>query len=676
MMPNEKSKTDQFVRRELEKFGVSYEEEGSSHPEIKKALKEASKLGKGNGKPEFIVFSGDHLIVIEDKYAIDRLIKYDAKGQEGLDLTTGTGGAVAKYAVNGAVHYALHIAKKTNAFKKVIAVGVAGDAESHLIQPYQVSCENEAIEIKKISALRSLQEMHPQRISNWYEKQVLGNARKNEQRIVSDLKSIASDLHEDLRNYGSLEGENKATVISAILLALINQEFHVDQLTASDTLNNTDGDKIVRAVEGFISKKVFIPHDKVKILLNKFSFLRTNIVLNTKNDKLNASPLKYFANQLNHWVLEHFLHWANSGMEFDILGNFYGEFVKYGGSDGNSLGIVLTPSHITSLMTNLIEIKPNETVLDPSCGTGAFLISAMNTMIERVKSDHRLTSKERVKAIKRIKRNQLLGIEMQEKMFTIATTNMILRNDGNSNIILADMFKVVAYSQNDYHNLDEKSKEQAFSKVEKILFNPPYSQGKKDKSLTEISFIYHALSFLKDAGKMAVIIPQSTMVGKSKEEKLYKQKILESHTLETVVTLNKDTFYGVGVNPCIAIFKAGTPHPENKKVKFVNFEDDGFVVRKHVGLMDDGTGQEKQGYLMDVLQGNVDDYSTKFMVKSTVTPEDEWLHSFFYFNDDLPTEADFEKTMADYLTFQFDMYAHGRGYLFDNGDAKIKTLGK
>lgn len=674
-MPNEKSKTDQFVRRELEKFGVNYEEQGSSNHEIKKALKEASKLGKGNGKPEFILFSGDHLIILEDKLSIDRLVKYDANTKEGLDLTTGSGGAVAECAVNGAVHYALHIARKTNSFKEVIAVGVVGDAESNIIQPYHVSCENGEIKIKRLLELRSLQGLNPRKISDWYEKQVLGNTLTREQKDVLELQSIASELHEDLRNYGSLEGENKATVISAILLALINQEFHTDQLIASKTPKNADGDKIVRAAEGFISAEGVMSQDKVKILLNKFSFLRTNVVLNTKNATLNMTPLKYFAIQLNHRVLHHLLHRENSGIEFDILGNFYGEFVKYGGSDGNSLGIVLTPSHITSLMARLVEIKPTQTILDPSCGTGAFLISAMNKMIEAIKNDQYLTDEEKQKSIKNIKRNQLLGIEMQEKMFTIATTNMILRGDGKSRLQLADMFTVSAYSETEYDALDEKNKE-GIPKVDRILFNPPYSQGKKDKSLTEISFIYHALSFLKSEGKMAVIVPQSTMVGKSKEEIFLKRKVLENHTLESVITLNKDTFYGVGVNPCIAIFKADEPHPENKKVKFVNFEDDGFIVRKHIGLVDDGTGEEKRKYLIEVLQGNVDEYPTKFMVKSMITSEDEWLHSFFYFNDELPTELDFEKTIADYLTFQFDMHAHGRGYLFDNENPDEQALGK
>ena len=232
--------------------------------------------------------------------------------------------------------------------------------------------------------------------------------------------------------------------------------------------------------------------------------------------------------------------------------------------------------------------------------------------------------------IKHIKQHQLLGIELQEKMFTVATTNMILRGDGKSNLQLNDMFSVAG----------EDTQKQ---KVNKILFNPPYSQGKTDKTLTEINFIRHALDMLVTGGKLAVIVPQSTMVGKSKEEKEYKKKILEKHTLDMVITVNKDTFYGVGTNPVIAVFEAGKPHDiERKKVKFINFEEDGFVVRKHE-----------------------ENYTTKFMVKSTIQAEDEWLHSFYYFNDEPPSDADFEKTVADYLSFQFDMYTHGRGYLFE-----------
>jgi hypothetical protein len=59
---------------------------------------------------------------------------------------------------------------------------------------------------------------------------------------------------------------------------------------------------------------------------------------------------------------------------------------------------------------------------------------------------------------------------------------------------------------------------------------------------------------------------------------------------------------------------------------------------------------------------------TRFMVQTTIEASDEWLHSFYYFNDEIPTEADFEKTIADYLTFEFSMIMQGREYLFENAE--------
>ncbi len=652
-MANEATATDQYVRREIEKFGIRYDEQGSSHPEIAKALKGASKQGKsGIGKPEFIMQISDYLIVIEDKRDNDKLINLTEDGSIAKDIPSLSG-----YAVNGAVHYANHIVTKTSSFDEVIAIGITGDEEFHSIQPVLVSITEEGITEEKLPKLIDLQELHPNNINEWYSVNVL-KEYSIEQKRIFELQNVSKEIHEDLRNYASLEGENKATVISAILLALNEEDFDIKKLTGNKYPKKTDGRpdttrpvidndgmRILKAVKDYIASEGVMPEDKVNTLLNKFAFLETNVLLNETNDTLGVTPLHYFTKKLQDKVIHHF----KQNTDYDILGNFYGEFVKYGGSDGNGLGIVLTPHHITTLMTELIEVLPTDYVLDPACGSGAFLISAMNRMTKLAKDRDE---------INRIKQHQLLGIELQEKMFTVATTNMILRGDGKSNLQLDSMFKVPG----------KKMREQ---NVNKILFNPPYSQGKTDKSLTEINFIRHALDMLVFGGKMAVIVPQSTMVGKSKEEKEYKKKILEKHTLDMVITVNKDTFHGVGTNPVIAVFEAGKPHDiERKKVKFINFEDDGFVVRKHIGLVDDGTAKEKRRHLFDVINGDEENYTTKFMVKSTIQAEDEWLHSFYYFNDEIPSAADFEKTIADYLSFQFDMYAHGRGYLFEVNDDK------
>ena len=58
------------------------------------------------------------------------------------------------------------------------------------------------------------------------------------------------------------------------------------------------------------------------------------------------------------------------------------------------------------------------------------------------------------------------------------------------------------------------------------------------------------------------------------------------------------------------------------------------------------------------------DVETKFMVKSKVKDTDEWLHSFYYFDDNIHQEKEFDLTMQKYLTFEFDMVTQGRDYLF------------
>ena len=52
------------------------------------------------------------------------------------------------------------------------------------------------------------------------------------------------------------------------------------------------------------------------------------------------------------------------------------------------------------------------------------------------------------------------------------------------------------------------------------------------------------------------------------------------------------------------------------------------------------------------------------MVKSTIKPTDEWLHAFYYFNDEIPTKESFYETMGEYLSFEFDMVIKDKDYLF------------
>lgn len=289
-----------------------------------------------------------------------------------------------------------------------------------------------------------------------------------------------------------------------------------------------------------------------------------------------------------------------------------------------------------------MELKHTDTVLDPCCGTAGFLIAAMHNMLQKTSNPEEQRN---------IRKNQLHGLELQPYMFTISTTNMILRGDGKSNLEQEDFLR---YNPS---QLQEKG-------CTVGMMNPPYSMGSKSNaSLYEINFTEHLLNSIVADGKVIVIVPQSSMTGKSKEEQAIKNNILKHHTLEGVISLNKNSFYGVGTNPCIAIFTAGIPHYKEKKVKFINFEKDGFEVQKHRGLVETIGAKDKKYHLLDVWFDRIE-AETKFCVTTNVEANDEWLHSFYYFNDEIPETEDFEKTISDYLTFEFNMVMQGKEYLF------------
>jgi type I restriction-modification system DNA methylase subunit len=457
---------------------------------------------------------------------------------------------------------------------------------------------------------------------------------------LEDILKKSSELHESLRNYGQLGDNEKPLVVSAILLALCNEDFKIETLTGDD--KNTDGYKIFIALSFYMDKVEVTPSTKKEKVLAQFNLIKDRTILSQIDQRLQKTPLKYFTEYLQKNILAT----VKTNSTEDVLGRFYGEFIRFSGGDGQTLGVVLTPAHITELFCDLIELKPSDNAFDPCCGTGGFLIAAM----------HKMVSQAAVSQIEAIKKNQLYGLEIREDMFSIATTNMILRGDGKSNLENFDFLK-----QN-VKALREKN-------FTVGLMNPPYSQakGKDTAHLSEINFIKHLLDSLAEGGRCSVIVPQSTMVGKTKEDKKVKEQILKYHTLEGVITLNKNTFYGIGTNPCIAVFTAHKPHAKNKYCKFVNFEDDGFVVSKHIGLTKTERAKEKKQQLLDCWLHNKP-AETKFIVQTTIEASDEWLHSFYYFNDEIPTEADFEKTIADYLTFEFSMIMQGREYLFENKD--------
>lgn len=632
-MAKKEASTDLWVYDLLKEAKISenFTAQGSNIKEINEALQTASKRGTGKtGFPEYVGVVKNFLIVIEDKADTSKHANFNENEIISEDVAS-----ICDYAVNGALFYGKHLAKNTS-YSEVIALGISGNDKIHKITPIYINDRSDYKILDEVETLISFSETN---INEYYTKEILKENTDKEKETAEILKD-ASILHEDLRNYGNLEEKNKPLVVSGILLALREIEhrnFSIENLNGDQ--QKTDGQKIYDAIEANLGRANVSPQVKKNKLLSQFSIIKDNVKINEINPMLGKTPLKHFTEFLYNSIYHSLLY--NNSAE-DYLGRFYGEFMSYSGGDGQNLGIVLTPKHITELFCDLLELKPSDKILDPCCGTAGFLIAAMHNMVNQTKDETE---------IKHIKKHQLFGIEEQSYMFTIATTNMILRGDGKSNLENEDF-------------LLQNPAQLQLKGCNVGMMNPPYSMGsKQNPNLYEINFTKHLLDSLVEDGRTAVIVPQSTFTGKTKDEQKIKEEILKKHTLEGVITLNKNTFYGVGTNPCIAIFTAHNKHPQNKVCKFINFENDGYIVSKHIGLIDDGTHKDKKQHLLDVWSGK-SQAPTKFCVETTVEPADEWLHSFYYFNDEIPSEEDFRKTIADYLTFEVNMITHGRGYLF------------
>ncbi|PKL68993.1 MAG: SAM-dependent methyltransferase [Methanobacteriales archaeon HGW-Methanobacteriales-1] len=635
-MTNEKV-TDIFIATLLKESGIKYIPNDGITKEVKEALKTASKNQTGKqGFPEFTAQSEEFILVIEDKADLNKHASFENKEKT---ILSNDPKSVKNFAMNGAVHYAQKIVDQTN-FKKVFAFGCSGDEKHHKIRPIFV----DAKEYKILPEVENFENFTQENIMNYYNEQVLGKMPEEEKEIMT-LCEKSKDLHEFLRNYGQLGETEKPLVVSAILLALNDSENEnlLDNLKGRET--KTDGEWIFEAL-GISLKNSEVPFEKTEVILNQFTIIKDRRYLNEIDNRLGKTPLKYFSEFIKDNISDKINSYNSPA---DVLGKFYGEFMKYSGGDGQTLGIVLTPQHITELFCDLLELNQDDVIFDPCCGTGGFLLAGMHKMIESANNDE--------KKINNIKKNQIYGIEVREEMFSIATTNMILRGDGKSNLRREDFLKI-------------DPKELQKDKYTVGLMNPPYSQknNKETAHLSELHFIEHLLDSLNNNARCAVIVPQSTMIGQYNEDKQVKKNILKKHTLEGVITLNSETFYKVGVNPCIAIFTAHNPHQKEKRCKFVNFKDDGFITRKHIGLVKTERVKEKKEHLLKCWQDKKD-AETKFMVKTQIEADDEWLHSFYYFNDELPNHEDFEKSIAEYLTFEFDMVMKGKEYLFLNEES-------
>lgn len=333
----------------------------------------------------------------------------------------------------------------------------------------------------------------------------------------------------------------------------------------------------------------------------------------------------------------------------DLLNLFFTTFNKYvGKADKNQ---AFTPDHICDFMCKVLGVNRNSRVLDPCCGSGAFLVRAMTEAMDDCESEEERED---------VKKNQIYGIEYEEGAFGLSSTNMLIHGDGNSNVVQDSMFNRATWIEDNNINV--------------VLMNPPYNATRKcsDPDYTKLwgaskkedpskgfHFVEWVARHVQRNCKMAVLLPMQAAIGNSGEIQSFKKKMLESYTLDAVFSLPNEMFYpGASAVSCCMVFDLTQKHERsNRDTFFGYFKDDTFIKRKGLGRVEktDGNGNSLWASTEEKW---LELYRNKrevpgLSVMHRVTWEDEWLAEA-YMETDYSTldDEDFQRVINNYLAYR------------------------
>lgn len=601
--------TENFVRDHFKNdplySSIKIEEQKSYCKKITELLLTASKSGKGIGKPEFIISfpagNMDYLLVIECKAGTAQ------HRSQNLDNPK-------DFAVDGVLHYA---SKLSNQYD-VVAIAVSGQTAQELMVSNFVWKKGASVynELEKDAKLLSINDY----IQLFTNQQFADNLK------TIDIVKKAIYLNDEYQAY-SITETTRCTMVSAILLALINSSFRASYKLATSATELADS--ILNAITHELKKHQV---KSQSAMIGEYQKIRNEPLFTQETIKHNKQKVAEKTVKVVKDMIEYLDHnvYPLTQMEqngFDVLGRFYTEFIRYAGSE-QSQGLVLTPFHITDLFCDLAEINKHSVVYDPCTGTGGFLIAAMKRMFEKAGND--------TKQIAHIKEHQLVGSELRPSMFTYACSNMMLRGDGKSNIYCGSCYDLEATVKSEHH-------------PDTAFLNPPYDVG----TAGQMQFIEHALNVVAPQnGTVVAIVQMSCAIKNERELIAVKQRILQQHHLVAVLSMPDDLFYPVGVVTCVMVFKANTANA-GRKTWFGYFKDDGFEKRKQRGRIDARAKWKivKEKWVQAYL--NKDEVSG-LSVKKEVAAQDEWCAEAYMETDySQLSDVDFIRKMNDYIAFKF-----------------------
>lgn len=724
-MPS-KDKNDRSIARTLDSLNYTYNwEDYSKNEEINEVLKVASKNGEGNiGKPDHI-YINEHkklLIMIEDKPSISKhtsgfslietkidelVLKAKLNSQIGKkkDKVTVFNGTFCPitYAEDGIVWY-LSFFKSCNLNEhlksyfsdwRIIGIAISGnisDEYSHRISTFIVFQDNLVNE--KISELKS-EEDYCNLCNNFVEEDLIQKISLSSKKINKWLRSVDS--------------QKRPVLLSALMICLFEHNNENVDNSFIFQYNSWFPRSIAESIQNRVDKILEaenISEEKRKVIKAELEFIKVDRELTTTN------ILKDILNELKTNVISKFSITTN----YDIIGKFYEEFLRYAGVANVKKGIVLTPHHITKLFTDLIPIEKDDVFLDSCCGTGAFLIAGMNKLLEihdtieeektNLLIEKIIVNNTNLLSIIEVIRNINSNIEDSDYYFSDENKNELIKHIANMKNLNKDeivsaivsirkkqkeckfneiktnqlvgfeynptmyslaisnmLFRGDGKSKIYYENYFSSEADKELQELKKLgikpsigFINPPYGgkDNKDNPTKKEIQFIERLLNHVSKY--LVVIAPLSTFFNNDTE----RNNIITKNRLLYVINMPQDLFQpNASTNTAIAVFKVGEAQ-ENNEVIFYDLKDDGFVLSKSKGRTNAyGKWDLIKTDMLNVLLDPVAEQSKKLFeekhiaVKTTIKNNTEWVIQEYAKTDySKLSSKHFIDTIKDYLVYK------------------------
>ncbi|MDP8314718.1 MAG: restriction endonuclease subunit M [Candidatus Celaenobacter antarcticus] len=232
------------------------------------------------------------------------------------------------------------------------------------------------------------------------------------------------------------------------------------------------------------------------------------------------------------------------------------------------MGQFFTPREIIRFCVKMLNPQTNQLVLDPACGSGGFLLNSMDLIRNNAKNEYPNDATEQYRMWHDFAKENLFGIEINDQIARVCKMNMIIHDDGHTNIISTDSLRKF----DEINDIHKRFKKDYF---DIILTNPPFgatvkstekdyldtfelgAKNKKRKNQkTEILFIERCIDYIKPkTGKIGIVLPDGILTNSSLQ--YVRDFIMERCQIQAVVSLPQFAFshFGAGVKSSLVFLR-------------------------------------------------------------------------------------------------------------------------